>query len=124
MVGADERASGADACAAGACERASGAENAVAQKRASAAERLQCRVIIGIKVLFEVLFYGIAVPGYPSLLVAVVVLGGLNLALLGLVGEYVWVAVSESKDRPIYVLRDVISAPEEPHSVRQEAGPA
>jgi glycosyltransferase involved in cell wall biosynthesis len=68
--------------------------------------------LVGVKVLFEVLVYGIAVPGYPSLLVAVVVLGGLNLALLGLVGEYVWVAVSESKDRPVYVVRDVISAPE------------
>jgi polyisoprenyl-phosphate glycosyltransferase len=73
--------------------------------------------VYGIKVLFEVLFYGIAVPGYPSLLVAVVLLGGLNLALLGLIGEYVWVAVSESKDRPVYVVRDVISsAPDEVRS--------
>jgi glycosyltransferase involved in cell wall biosynthesis len=67
----------------------------------------------GVKVLFEVLFYGIAVPGYPSLLVAVVVLGGFNLALLGLIGEYVWVALSESKDRPVYIVRDVIAAPGE-----------
>lgn len=67
--------------------------------------------VYGIKVLFEVLFYGIAVPGYPSLLVAVVVLGGFNLALLGLIGEYVWVALSESKDRPVYIVRDVIAAP-------------
>jgi polyisoprenyl-phosphate glycosyltransferase len=77
-------------------------------------------VAVGVKVLFEVLFAGIAVPGYPSLLVAVVVLGGLNLALLGLVGEYVWVAVSESKDRPVYVVRDVIAAQE---TVKPEAQP-
>ncbi|TPK89996.1 glycosyltransferase family 2 protein [Mesorhizobium sp. B2-4-12] len=62
----------------------------------------------GAKVFFEVLFYGIAVPGYPSLLVAVVLLGGLNLTLLGLIGEYVWVTLSESKDRPIYIVRDVV----------------
>ncbi|MDX8528140.1 glycosyltransferase family 2 protein [Mesorhizobium sp. MSK_1335] len=62
----------------------------------------------GVKVLFEVLFYGIAVPGYPSLMVAVVLLGGLNLALLGLIGEYVWVTLSESKDRPVYIVRDVL----------------
>ncbi|TPI47081.1 glycosyltransferase family 2 protein [Mesorhizobium sp. B2-9-1] len=62
----------------------------------------------GVKVLFEVLFYGIAVPGYPSIMVAVVLFGGLNLALLGLIGEYVWVTLSESKDRPVYIVRDVL----------------
>jgi glycosyltransferase involved in cell wall biosynthesis len=62
----------------------------------------------GVKVLFEVLFYGIAVPGYPSIMVAIVLLGGLNLALLGLIGEYVWVTLSESKDRPVYIVRDVL----------------
>ena len=62
----------------------------------------------GVKVVFEVLFFGIAVPGYPSIMVAVVLLGGLNLALLGLIGEYVWVTLSESKDRPVYIVRDVL----------------
>ena len=65
-------------------------------------------LVYGVKVLFEVLFYGIAVPGYPSIMVAVVLLGGLNLALLGLIGEYVWVTLSESKDRPVYIVRDVL----------------
>ncbi|WP_027165235.1 glycosyltransferase family 2 protein [Mesorhizobium sp. WSM3224] len=68
----------------------------------------------GVKVLFEVLFYGIAVPGYPSIMVAVVLLGGLNLALLGLIGEYVWVTLSESKDRPVYIVRDVLRGNAEP----------
>jgi len=65
-------------------------------------------MLYGIKIVLEVLFYGVAVPGFPSLLVAVVVLGGLNLALLGLVGEYVWVAVSEVKERPVYFVKDVV----------------
>ncbi|RWO69031.1 MAG: glycosyltransferase [Mesorhizobium sp.] len=64
--------------------------------------------LYGVKVFLEVIFYGIAVPGYPSLLVAVVMLGGLNLTLLGLIGEYVWVTLSESKDRPVYLVRDVV----------------
>ncbi|MBZ9776484.1 glycosyltransferase family 2 protein [Mesorhizobium sp. CO1-1-8] len=64
--------------------------------------------LYGAKVFFEVIFYGIAVPGYPSLLVAIVLLGGLNLTLLGLIGEYVWVTLSESKDRPVYLVRDVV----------------
>jgi len=65
-------------------------------------------VVYGAKVFLEVLLYGIAVPGYPSLLVAVVLLGGLNLTLLGLIGEYIWVTLSESKDRPVYIVRDVV----------------
>jgi hypothetical protein len=65
-------------------------------------------LVYGAKVFFEVMFYGIAVPGYPSLMVAVVLLGGLNLTLLGLIGEYVWVTLSESKDRPVYIVRDVV----------------
>jgi len=67
-----------------------------------------CGLIYGIKVFFEVVFTGISVPGYPSLMVAIVVLGGFNLALLGLIGEYVWVTLSESKDRPVYLVREVV----------------
>lgn len=62
-------------------------------------------VLYGLKILFEVLFYGIEVPGYPSLMVAISVLGGFNLALLGMLGEYLWVAVAEAKDRPLYIVR-------------------
>jgi len=71
-----------------------------------------CGVVYGLKIVLEVWFYGIAVPGFPSILVAVVVLGGFNLALLGMLGEYLWVAVSEVKDRPVYLVRDVVEAPE------------
>ena len=63
--------------------------------------------LYGLKIIFEVVFHGIDVPGYPSLMVAVAVLGGLNLALLGLVGEYLWVGVSEAKDRPLYIVRKI-----------------
>ncbi|MER8442191.1 glycosyltransferase family 2 protein [Mesorhizobium sp. M1066] len=76
--------------------------------------------LYGAKVFFEVIFYGIAVPGYPSLLVAVVLLGGLNLTLLGLIGEYVWVTLSESKNRPVYLVRDVVRS--EAPADRPESG--
>lgn len=64
--------------------------------------------LYGLKIIVEVLVNGVAVPGYPSLMVAVLVLGGLNLALVGLVGEYVWAAVSEAKSRPSYIVKSVI----------------
>lgn len=64
-------------------------------------------LLYGVKILLEVLLHGIDVPGYPSLMVAVAVFGGFNLALLGLIGEYLWVGVSEAKDRPLYIVRDI-----------------
>jgi glycosyltransferase involved in cell wall biosynthesis len=67
-----------------------------------------CGMLYGAKIVLEVLITGIDVPGFASVIVAVVVIGGFNLALLGLIGEYLWVAISEIKDRPIYIVRDVV----------------
>ncbi|MBD9371906.1 glycosyltransferase family 2 protein [Rhizobium sp. ARZ01] len=64
-------------------------------------------ILYGLRIIVEALIYGSDVPGFPSLMSAISVLGGFNLALLGLVGEYVWVAVSETKDRPLYIVRRV-----------------
>jgi glycosyltransferase involved in cell wall biosynthesis len=64
-------------------------------------------ILYGVKIIFDTLIYGTDVPGFPSLMSAISVLGGFNLALLGLLGEYLWVAVSESKDRPLYIVRRI-----------------
>lgn len=62
-------------------------------------------MLYGLEIIISTLIFGADVPGFPSIMSAVSVLGGLNLALLGLLGEYVWVAVSEGKDRPLYIVR-------------------
>ena len=62
-------------------------------------------IIYGLHIIVTALLYGADVPGYPSLMSAITVLGGFNLALLGLLGEYIWVAVGEVKDRPLYLVR-------------------
>jgi len=55
--------------------------------------------------LLRVLVYGIAVPGYESIVVIVLFLGGIQLLTLGIIGDYVGRIFSEVKGRPLYVVR-------------------
>ena len=63
-------------------------------------------LIFGATMLFEVLFYGVAVPGYPSVVVGLMVLGGVQLVMIGVLGEYIGKILSEQKARPIYFVAE------------------
>ncbi|KAA0583722.1 glycosyltransferase family 2 protein [Azospirillum sp. B21] len=55
--------------------------------------------------LIRTLLYGIDVPGYESLLVAVLFLGGLQLITLGIIGDYLGRVFAEVKGRPLFIVR-------------------
>lgn len=61
----------------------------------------------GAFILIRTLIYGSPVPGYPSLLVSIMFLGGIQLMGIGIMGEYIGRIYQESKGRPIYVVDDV-----------------
>src|SRR5207248_1746353 len=63
-------------------------------------------LIFGAQILFEVLFYGVAVPGYPSVVVGLMVLGGVQLVMIGIMGEYIGKILSELKARPVYFVAE------------------
>jgi polyisoprenyl-phosphate glycosyltransferase len=58
-------------------------------------------------IALRVIFQGVDVPGYASLMVAVTFLGGLQLIGIGVIGEYLGRTYIESKRRPVYLVRRV-----------------
>jgi glycosyltransferase involved in cell wall biosynthesis len=62
----------------------------------------------------DTMFFGNPVPGYASIMVSVLFLGGIQLISLGVLGEYVGRILTETKQRPLYVIRDAIGVDVEP----------
>jgi len=60
----------------------------------------------GLQIVYETFVYGTAVPGYPSLFVGVMVLGGVQLIMIGVVGEYIAKILEEIKGRPVYFVAE------------------
>ena len=56
----------------------------------------------GLFFVGKTLFYGESVPGFPTLIVVVLFLGGVQLSVLGIIGEYLGRIFNESKNRPLY----------------------
>ncbi len=62
--------------------------------------------LYAIFLIGRTLIYGTDVPGYASLMVVVLFLGGLQLLTLGIIGEYLGRTYEEVKGRPIYIVRE------------------
>lgn len=62
-----------------------------------------------IVVVVQKLFIGIDIPGYPTIITLILLLGGIQLFCIGIIGEYISKIYLESKDRPIYIIKEEIS---------------
>jgi glycosyltransferase involved in cell wall biosynthesis len=62
--------------------------------------------LFGLSILWETMIKGESVPGYPSLIVGLMTIGGVQLIMIGIVGEYIGKILSELKARPIYFVAE------------------
>jgi len=66
-----------------------------------------CSFFYGLLIILKTLIYSDPVPGYPSIMVMILFLGGIQLMFLGILGEYMGRMFDESKKRPLYLLDQV-----------------
>jgi polyisoprenyl-phosphate glycosyltransferase len=62
--------------------------------------------LFGLSILWETVVIGQSVPGYPSLVVGLMTIGGVQLLMIGIVGEYIGKILSELKARPVYFIAE------------------
>ena len=79
--------------------------------------------VMGIWIILRTLIWGDVVRGYPTLIVTVLFLGGVQLFFIGIIGEYLGRIFGETKNRPLYLVADykpsIIESPEKLKSSSQ-----
>jgi glycosyltransferase involved in cell wall biosynthesis len=63
-------------------------------------------LVFGVQIMIETFIYGTSVAGYPSLVIGMMVLGGVQLIMIGVLGEYIGKILSEIKARPVYFVAE------------------
>ena len=66
-------------------------------------------IIYMIVVVVQKLVFDIAVPGYATIVVLVLLLGGLQLFCMGVLGEYFAKMYIQVKDRPVYIIKEKLT---------------
>lgn len=65
-------------------------------------------IIYLIVVVIQKLAFGISVAGYATIVVLILLLGGIQLCCIGIIGEYIARTYIQTKGRPIYIAKNVI----------------
>lgn len=66
-------------------------------------------VIYLIVVVLEKIIWGIDIPGYATIIVLLLFFGSMQLFGLGIIGEYVGRTFEQSKNRPVYIAKEILS---------------
>ncbi len=64
--------------------------------------------IYAVIIIYKTLMFGEPVKGYPSLMVVILFIGGIQIFSIGLLGEYLGRMFDEVKNRPLYIVESII----------------
>lgn len=60
-------------------------------------------------IIIQKLFFEISVPGYPTIVSCILLIGGFQLFCIGIIGEYLGKTYIETKNRPIYIIKEEVT---------------
>jgi CheY-specific phosphatase CheX len=63
-------------------------------------------LVFSVWILIETFVYERTVPGYPSIIIGIMVIGGVQLLMIGVMGEYIGKVLAELKHRPAYFVAE------------------
>ncbi len=76
-----------------------------------------CLSVLGalyaVVILFLRLFYAIEAQGWASLMIVLLLVSGIQMLLLGILGEYLWRNLDETRKRPPFIIEEIIESPPE-----------
>jgi glycosyltransferase involved in cell wall biosynthesis len=70
-------------------------------------------VIYAVIVVINRLLFNITIKGFATTVILILVLGGIQLTILGIIGEYLWRNLEESRNRPLYFIEKRIGNSED-----------
>lgn len=64
-------------------------------------------LIYAVYIMIKTILYGADLAGYPSIIVSILFIGGIQLISIGVLGEYIGRIYMETKNRPPYIIKDI-----------------
>jgi dolichol-phosphate mannosyltransferase len=60
-------------------------------------------------VVFNLVVVGVSVQGWTSLMIVILIIGGIQMTMMGIIGEYIWRAYDASRQRPPYIIAESLN---------------
>ena len=78
-------------------------------------------LVYGIYIIARTLMFGNPIAGYPSLIVVILFIGGVQLISIGIIGEYLSRIFDETKKRPLYLINEIVSSNPQAEQSKKDA---
>lgn len=64
-------------------------------------------IVLIIALIFQKVFWGTNMTGWSSIMIAILMIGGIQMGMLGIIGEYLWRNFDETRKRPLFIVDSV-----------------